>query len=248
MVNPDNFIETMTADTDTTPTQDVADHIQILFNYFNETLFGDELPTDCMLTFATHGRSKAFFTPRRWKETGQGKTAHELSLNPTLLNDSKEVALSWLARLMVQLWQSEYGVDRSLRSLEKRYYNREFADKMTDIGLPCSSDGTPVGEKMGYSMHHWIEEDGAFARAVEVMPDEYFPWKGDIKPKSERKQLYKYLCNSCGAKFAIPVRLHLTCNTKGCNEVMEVIQAPEASEKNDQAFQAISTSDDKVAA
>lgn len=223
-------LDEMADSTETTPTRDVADHIQILFDYFNASLFDNELPTDCMLTFATFGRSKAYFTPSRWKETGREKTAHELSLNPTLLNERKEIALAWLVRLQVQLWQSEYGIDRSKRSLEKRYYNREFSDKMAKIGVPCSSDGTPEGEKTGYTMHHWIEKGGAYAQAVEAMPDEYFPWKGDVKPKAERKKPYTYLCTACGARFTIPLYLSLTCNTKGCNQLMEVIQGASPDE------------------
>lgn len=223
----------MTDSTDTTPTRDVADHIQILFDYFNASLFSSELPTDCMLTFATFGRSKAYFTPSRWKETGREKTAHELSLNPTLFNDPKEIALAWLVRLQVQLFQSEHGIDRSLRSLEKRYYNREFSDKMAAIGLPCSSDGTPEGEKTGYTMQHWIEEGGAYEQAVKAMPDEYFPWKGDLKPKAERKKPYTYLCTACGARFTIPSYLVLKCMTKGCDQLMDVIQGTPPSEDSE---------------
>lgn len=206
-----------------TPTLDVMEHFQIIFDYFNATLFDNELSRDCMLSFATHGRSKAFFSPSRWTKNGDRITAHELSLNPVLLNEPKEAALSWLARLMVQFWQSEHGITRSVRSLEKRYYSVEFTEKMTDIGLPCSKDGTPDGEKMGYSMMHWVEKGGAFQNTMAAMPDDYFPWKGDIKPKPSQKTTYKYLCNICGARFGIPLQLHLTCNTKGCNEVMELI-------------------------
>ena len=171
-----------------TPTQDVADHFQVIFDYFNEVLFEEQLPRDCMLSFATHGRSRAFFTPARWAKNGEAITAHELSLNPMLLNEDKRYALSWLVRLMVELWQSEYGIDRTRRSQQKRYYNREYSDKMAEVGLPCSSDGTPEGKKTGYSMRHWIEKGSAFEDAVKAMPDDYFPWKGDIKPKPEKRK------------------------------------------------------------
>ena len=77
---------------------------------------------------------------------------------------------------------------------------------------------------MGYTMQHWIQKGGAFEDAVQAMPDDYFPWRGDIKPKTEKKKPFKYLCNTCGACFAIPLQLHLTCNTKGCNQVMEIIE------------------------
>ena len=213
----------MTAAASLTPTLDVMEHFQIIFDYFNEALFSNELSRDCMLSFATHGRSKAFFSPARWTKNGDRITAHELSLNPTLLNEPKESALAWLARLMVQLWQSEHGITQSQSSIQKRYLNVEFSEKMASIGLPCSKDGTPNGEKMGYSMTHWVEKGGAFQNAVNDMPDDYFPWKGDIKPKPPKKSPYIYLCNVCGARFSITLQLHLTCNTKACNEVMELI-------------------------
>lgn len=40
-----------------------------------------------------------------------------------------------------------------------------------------SSTGQPGGKRVGYSMSHYIVEDGAFARAFAQMPAEYLlPW------------------------------------------------------------------------
>ena len=206
-----------------TPTLDVMEHFQIIFDYFNAALFKNDLPRECMLSFATHGRSKAYFSPARWSKNGEQITAHELSLNPVILNEPKDTALSWLARLMVCLWQAEYGITRSTRSQEKRYYNVEFSEKMNSIGLPCSKDGTPEGEKMGYSMTHWIKEDGPFYKAVQDMPDEYFPWKGELKPKPPKRTIYKYRCENCHAGIMAPREVHLTCNTMACDRIMVLV-------------------------
>ena len=96
-----------------TPTEDLWEAYSLIYGFLNETLFDNVLP-DCILNFATHGRSNAFFTPARWQQKNSAKgtehvegkgrtTAHELSLNPVLLDGPVELVLAWIVRLMVQL-------------------------------------------------------------------------------------------------------------------------------------------------
>ena len=206
-----------------TPTEDLWGNLQIVFNYLNDSLFDSQLP-DCILNFATHRGSKGYFTPKRWVKTQQVEeveTSHEISLNPMLLNEPKDIALSWLCRQMVHLWQAEYGIRHCGH---QRYYNREFNDEMLRLGLPCSDDGTPQGKKTGFRQEHWIEEDGLFAKTIEAMPEDIFPWKGYQQPISKKPRVFKYACSTCQLILpALSREVHLTCNTRGCNQVMELI-------------------------
>ena len=209
-----------------TPTQDLWGHFQITFDYLNDSLFSGELP-HCMLNFATHRGSKGFFTKGRWIKLTHDhdrreniQTAHEISLNPLLLNEPKKEALSWLVKQMVALWQLECG---KYYPQQQGYYNREFTEKMEALGLPCSNDGTPEGKKTGFKMLHWIAPEGQYETAVAIMPDEYFPWKGDRKPKSPPRTIYKYRCQTCGARFTTPQSVMATCNTKACDQVFELV-------------------------
>jgi len=205
-----------------TPTQDLWGHFQVTFDYLNETLFQNQLP-HCMLNFATHRGSNGFFTEGRWIKMGQRddvQTAHEISLNPFLLNEPKEDALSWLTRLMTHLWQRECG---KYWPQQQGYYNREFTEQLESIGLPCSDDGTPEGKKTGFKMRHWIEPDGPYEKAIAAMPDEYFPWKGDQKPKAPPRTIYKYRCPTCGVRFSSAAMIAATCNTKACDTLFELV-------------------------
>ncbi len=196
-----------------------------MYGFLNETLFDNALP-DCILNFATHGRSNAFFTPARWQqknsekgtERAEGKgrtTAHELSLNPVLLDGPVELVLAWIVRLMVQLHLYELGDDYEY---QQGYYTAAFYDAMWAIGLPCSSDGTPTGKRTGYSMKHWIASGGKFANAIKDIPQDYFPWSGDKRRPATGKKPLMYGCPSCGLKIKTGRPMSGICITENCNE------------------------------
>ena len=206
----------------TTPTQDLWGCFQNTFDYLNDVLFEGKLP-QCILNFASHRGSKAYFTSRRWVATQPidvPEISHEISLNPLLLDEPKEEAFAWLVRQMVHLWQEEFGIPNCRK---QRYFNREFSDEMEALGLPCSENGTPEGKKTGFRMQHWIEPDGLFAKAVQDMPDDIFPWKGNVKPKPPKRLSYKYSCEICDASITAPREVHLTCNTMACNQIMTLV-------------------------
>lgn len=204
-----------------TPSEDLLLHYQLAFDYLNEVLFGGKLQP-CVLNFATHGRSKGYFTAGRWEKSVSGlqqRKAHEISLNPTLLDESTETILAVLSRQMVTLWQEELG---AYKPHKVGYYNREHTEKLEEIGIPASVDGTTDGAKTGYRMRHWIEPEGKFRKAMEEMPERYFfPWKGSQKPKAPTRKMVKYGCPTCGIKGLFPRDVHMTCNTLACNTVLE---------------------------
>ena len=179
------------------PTEDLWEAYSLAYEFLNDQLFDNALP-NCILNFATHGRANAFFTLGRWQEqladtpaAGANKKgrrqAHELSLNPVLLDGPVDKALAWIVRLMVQLHLHEKGNDYDY---PQGYYSAEFTNAMWAIGLPCSSDGTPTGKRTGFTMNHWIDPAGKFAEAIKEIPQDYFPWSGfKRQPRSEDTRL-----------------------------------------------------------
>lgn len=221
----------------TTPTQDLWANYEAVYDYLNQELFKGQLP-QVILNFATHGKSNGYFTPARWskkpvvprkpqrqrgrpkKAKAQPQTAHELSLNPVLLQAPVQDSLSWLVRLMVQLWVYE----RNPEQTQQGYFSKAFSAKMWELGVPATRDGTPEGPKTGFTMQHWIEKDGRFQRAIDGMPEEWFAWIGQrrlpVKPKAKP---IKYGCPKCGMKIITGRPMSGICTTENCDTPFELI-------------------------
>ena len=223
----------------TTPTQDLWVNYEAVYDYLNQELFEGQLP-QVILNFATHGKSNGYFTPARWskkavmlrkpqRQRGRPKkvkeqlqTAHELSLNPVLLQAPVQDCLSWLVRLMVQLWVYE----RNPKQTQQGYFSKAFSAKMWELGVPATRDGTPAGPKTGFAMQHWIEKDGKFQRAIDGMPEEWFAWIGQRRlPVKQKKKPLKYGCPNCGTIITTGKLISAICTTENCNEPFKLISS-----------------------
>ena len=123
------------------PTQAQFEAYQKIFDYFNQALFHDSLP-DCMLRFSRHkkGNHKQF-TAEGWEgKAGQKMPEISLSLKSVRERPPQEV-MGMLVREMVHLWQETYG-----NPSRKGYYNREWADRMEEVGLIASKYGKSRGK------------------------------------------------------------------------------------------------------
>jgi hypothetical protein len=162
------------------PTEEQFRAYQAIFDHFNRSLFADSLPS-VLLNFSRHARSYGFFAPERWESAKQ--QTHEISLNPQhlLTRPPIEVA-STLAHEMVHLWHWEHGKHQG-----RGYHDRQWADKMDEIGLAPSHTGKPGGRRVGFRMTHYIKPGGAFERAFHAMPREHLlPWQGRPEPEAPR--------------------------------------------------------------
>lgn len=196
------------------PTTAQFEAYQNIFDYFNQTLFDDILP-DCMLRFSRRkANTYKLFTADRWAGKEKGKTP-EISLSMECLQESspKEVA-STLVREMVRLWQETYG-----QPSRAGYYNREWSDKMEEVGLIASSTGKPGGKRTGQGLKHYIEEGGRFERTYEKMPVEYMlPFEPTYLEEGIKKtysEKVKYTCEGCGVKVWGKSGLGFVCQCGG---------------------------------
>ena len=131
--------------------------------------------------------------------------------------------LSVLVHEMVHLWQQHNG-----KPVRSGYHNREWADKMKEIGLHPSNTGERGGKEVGQQMRHYIVEDGAFAAAFEVLASDGFrltwgelsDWidngddEGDGSDRGEdknRSNRVKYTCPACDVNVWGKPNLPLIC-------------------------------------
>lgn len=182
-----------------TPTADAFATLDEAYAFFNERLFGGELPT-CLIALHRHRGAYGYFAPKRFEHASGERVVDEIALNPDHFKDrADEKTLSTLVHEMCHLWQEHFGKAKPKRG----YHNKEWAAKMDAVGLYPSSTGAPGGRRTGPRVSHFIVERGAFQRAcAELMARGIgIQWRSipnsDLVKKSKKPT--KYECPECGA-------------------------------------------------
>lgn len=228
-----------------TPTQEQFDALNKAYQYFNDVLFGGELP-GCILNFSRKKNTHGFMAPERWRRVGEEDyTTHEISLTPYTLYREPILVFSTLVHEQCHLWQWEFG-----NPSRSGYHNKEWADKMEQVGLMPSDTGQPGGKKTGQHMTHYIIPGGKYEQAFHAMPQEYtLPFtslEGDLMkmivtgavggtngtdgknstdPKAKTakaKEKTKYTCPNCGVNVWGKPSLNLMCGD--CNEPFYAVE------------------------
>lgn len=150
------------------PTEETYSDLSLAYEVFNRELFDGRL-SPCLITLRAHGRTFGYFHPFRFLHP-DGRRAHEIALNPEAFSyRTIEACLSTLAHEQVHLSQHEDGV-----APKSGYHNKDFATRMAKIGLITSSTGGPGGREVGYTMSHYIDEQGRFMSVVRALLDREF--------------------------------------------------------------------------
>lgn len=205
-------------------TKEVYDKLAEAFEFYNDGLFESELP-ETIITLQRKRNARGFFGYERFisRDENNAFTLSEIALNPECFNDrtDKEI-LSTMVHEMCHLWQAEFG-----EKLPKRaYHNREWADKMIQVGLTPSHDGTPDGNQTGVKMTHYITEDGPFLSATNELMESGFKlpfeatmlFQATAADKSKNKSAYK--CPSCDAKAWAKGGCNIVCGECHVNFVL----------------------------
>jgi predicted SprT family Zn-dependent metalloprotease len=190
--------------------------LQSAFDFFNKALFKDALPP-VMLTLQDQ-KSAGFFSPDRFNSRDD-EIASEISLNPQLmLRRSMDDVLGTLVHEMVHLWQHVMG-----KPSRSGYHNREWADKMIEVGLLpyCVTD---ILKQTGQKCSHTIDPLGAFSLSCTkfLAKNPGMHWGAnavldDEKPAKKNTKV-KYECDECGACAWGKDTLHLICGD--CDRTM----------------------------
>ncbi|MDB4727836.1 SprT-like domain-containing protein [Saprospiraceae bacterium] len=215
-----------------TPTEEQFNALNNAYQYFNQVLFDGLLP-GCILNFSRKKNTHGFLAPERWRKVGESEySTHEISLTPTTLYREPVEVFSTLVHEQVHLWQWDFG-----NPSRSGYHNREWANKMIEVGLMPSDTGKEGGKQTGQRMTHYIIPDGAYEKAFKKMPEKYtLPFtslEGDImkalttgktlpspKPSSKpavtkSRSKTKYSCPSCKVNVWGKPNLNIVCGI--CN-------------------------------
>lgn len=118
---------------------------QQVSDYFNRASFESSLP-DCMLSFSRRRRNSNTLSAAGHCGGNPAPATAEIGLNMKQLSEKEQKEMiAMLVGEMVHLLQERYV--RQLSS--KRYFNREWAEKMATIGLPPQQRGNPAAKRQG---------------------------------------------------------------------------------------------------
>jgi len=185
--------------------------IQRAFDVFNFRLFQGTLSIP-MFTFQRGRNYKAYFHADRYNSRNEDNgPSHEIALNPDCFpGRSDEEILSSLLHEMVHLWQTEFG-----KPSRPGYHNKQWANKMVELGLQPSSTGKPGGKMTGQSMSHYIIPGGAYARAYAALVKQsgfQLHWESDREEtRQSSRDKTAFICPVCLDKAWGKPSLALDC-------------------------------------
>ena len=138
-----------------------------LYRFYNQAIFGGTL-SDCIVNMSRHGGAYGFFAANRWRgENEAKKIIHEISINPDFMNREDIEWHSTLVHEMCHLWQEDFG-----KSSRGGYHNRQWADKMVQVGLMPTDTGEPGGKQTGQYDTHYIIPAGRIEQVIKTLSRE----------------------------------------------------------------------------
>ncbi len=135
-------------------TLDTYNELQIAYDFFNAQLFDNALPS-CLITLQREKRTLGYYSWNRFVNA-QGEQIDELAMNPSYFG-VRTIAetLSTLCHEQVHTFQFHFGTPS-----RNGYHNKEWANKMEEIGLVPSNTGQIGGKRTGQQMTHRILKKG----------------------------------------------------------------------------------------
>jgi hypothetical protein len=120
-----------------------------------------------------------------------------LSASSCRPNSPDEQITSTLVDEMTHLWQHHCSTPPS-----RGYHNKEWANKMKEVGLQPSSTGMVGGKETGQSMSHYIIPRGPYATSFAKLaaPDGHSICNRAARPGSQTqvRRKSKFTCPDCG--------------------------------------------------
>lgn len=147
------------------PTKELYQSLQIAYDFFNKSLFENQLP-EVIFTVQRKSGTMGFFAPKRWGNLS-GQECHEIAMNPSYVANSRLIeVMKTLVHEMCHCWQFTFG-----KPSRKAYHNKEWAMKMMKVGLMPSSTGEPGGAITGQFMSDYVIDGGPFLKAFLELKD-----------------------------------------------------------------------------
>lgn len=162
-------------------TNDTYNELQIAYDFFNEKLFDNILPP-CLITLQREKRTLGYYSWNRFVNA-QGEQIDELAMNPSYFGvRTISETLSTLCHEQVHTYQFHFGTPS-----RNGYHNKEWANKMEEIGLMPSNTGRIGGKRTGQQMTHYIMSGGKFEKACKKLLTKKFKlsWYDKFPPITE---------------------------------------------------------------
>lgn len=141
------------------PTLDIYSAIQRAYDFYNKELFNDELP-ECLITLQRQNRAMGYFSPKKFVNSSNKTIVDELAINPSYIPSYPLTELmQTLVHEMCHLWQFHYG-----KPSRGGYHNKEWANKMVEVGLMPSDTGKEGGKTVGQNMGDYAIKNGCFQK------------------------------------------------------------------------------------
>ena len=145
------------------PTQKFYGLFQYIFDHYNNSLFDGQIK-DCIISITRKKNVFGHFAPKRFFHAEDHET-DELALNPSMFVKFPLIEIcQTIVHEMCHAWQEYYG-----KPSRAGYHNKEFADKMMEVGLMPSSTGNPGGKIVGQTMADYPMDGGRFLEVSEEL-------------------------------------------------------------------------------
>lgn len=170
--------------------------MQQVFEHLNKELFENRLDQPLFTLEASKTTSRGWFlNDGAVSKDDAPFEFHVIALSPFHFNRTDEEIWSTFAHEMVHLWQKQFG----LKYPKRPYHNKEWAEKMEEVGLMPSTTGQEGGKRTGPKCSHYIMEGGPFQQAIRKLDIESINFLMGIPEKEDNpNQMVTYKCPKCG--------------------------------------------------
>lgn len=189
--------------------------------YFNEKLFNGEL-TDVLITLQRKSKSYGYYCAERFSERNGKQSVAEIAMNPDGFYERTDIEiLSTLAHELAHHWQFLFG-----DAPKRAYHNREWAEKMKEIGLYPSTTGEPDGKETGARCSHYIIKGGKFeivCGAFLLNGKKKLEWETipvTKEEKEKKKTREKFVCPDCMQSVQAKKTANIMCGD--CKKTMVI--------------------------
>jgi len=145
------------------PTKKFYGLFQYIFDHYNDHLYNGKLK-DCIIVVTRKHNVFGHYAHKRWFHVEDQET-DELALNPEMFLKFPLLEIcQTMVHEMCHAWQHHFG-----KPSRPGYHNKEWANKMIEIGLMPTDTGKKGGKITGFAMADYAIKDGKFLQVSEEL-------------------------------------------------------------------------------
>jgi predicted SprT family Zn-dependent metalloprotease len=186
-----------------TPSHEIYDAVENAYKHFNQALFAGRLPY-CLIVLQRQPKMMGYVSHKRWINANK-QTTDELAINPEyFLGFPLIEIMQTLVHEQCHIWQNHFGTPG-----RRGYHNKEWADKMQEIGLMPSHTGSPGGMKTGEKMNDYVILGSRFQQEFESLLETGFqiPWLDRIPARQHQRAINIFNPEGLPADKVLPQQL-----------------------------------------